>query len=262
MNSEYRHPAFPPPPHPEVALWRYLDSEKFSWFIENQRLFMPSAQFLGDPLEGITPVGHDEWWKGLIENAESEAKRKIIEGNYKKLQSFADAFRPHHYVSCWHMNSVESSRMWKAYTESPDSVAVTTSYSALRSALPKYVEIGMVRYIDYENEQLPSLNMFEYITHKNINFCFEREVRAVALPPVTEELGSKHFQENHFESERKKGFLVFAPSVDITSLIHRVVLHPEASLKFKENIRAICKNSNIPGPTTSEFMVGGEDSAL
>lgn len=253
MNSEYRHPAFPPPPHPEVTLWRYLDFEKFKWFMENQRVFMPSAQFLGDPLEGTTPVGHVEWWKDLMESAESEAKRKIIEGNYKKLSSFADAFRPHYYVSCWHMNAVESSKMWKAYTESPDSVAVTTSYSALRSALPEYVEIGMVRYIDYENEQLPSLNMFEFITHKNINYCFEREVRAVALPPVTEELGSKHFQENHFESESKKGFLVFAPSVDITSLIHSVVLHPEASSKFTEEIRAICKNSNIPDPTTSEF---------
>ena len=57
-----------------------------------------------------------EWWKGLIENAESEAKRKIIEGNYEKLSSFADAFRPYYYVSCWHMNAVESSKMWKVYT--------------------------------------------------------------------------------------------------------------------------------------------------
>ncbi len=177
--------------------------EKFDWPVKNQRLFMPSAQFLGDPLEGVAPAGHIEWWMDLAENAESEVKREIIENNRKKLSAFAEAFRPNYYVSCWHMNAVESSKMWCAYTESSEAVAVTTTYRVLREALPKYVEIGMVRYIDYANEKLPSLNMFEYITHKNINFCFERELRAVAFPPAIEELGAGHFQEHHFEGAKR-----------------------------------------------------------
>jgi len=257
MTEQYQHPAFSPPSHPEVVLWRYLDFEKFEWFVSNRRLFMPSAQFLGDPLEGTTPAGHLNWWRSLLKSAASEEQRRIIEQNKEKLSAFAKAFRPHYYVSCWHMNALESSKMWHRYTKTSNAVAVATSYRALRASLPAYVEIGMVRYIDYVSERLPSLNMFEYITHKNINFCFEREVRAVALPPATEGLGATHFQHNHFESEIQKGSLVFAPEVDVAALTHRVVLHPESSSEFAERIRSICEGADLPTPVPSAFLSKG-----
>lgn len=253
MKNHYIHPAFPPPPSLDVILWRYLDFDKFKWLIENQRLFMPSAQFLGDPLEGTTPVGHEAWWKKLIANASSDSERKIIEENFKKITAFANNFRPNYYVSCWHMNSIENAKMWRAYTKSSDSVAIVTTFQVLRDELPEYVEIGMVRYIDYENEELPSLNMFEYITHKNINYCFEREIRAVVLPPPNKGLGFEHFQDNHFESEAQKGFLVYAPKLDIVKLVQRVILHPSASNNFVEKIDEICANSKIDKPIHSIF---------
>ena len=253
MADEYQHPAFPPPPHPDVVLWRYLDFDKFEWLINNSRLFMPSAQFLGDPLEGTAPVGNLDWWRAQAENATSEEQRQTIEKNRERLSAFANAFRPHYYVSCWHLNALESTKMWQCYTKTSEAVAVTTSYRALRASLPAYVEIGMVRYIEYTNERLPSLNMFEYITHKNVSFCFEREVRAVALPPATEELGASHFRDNHFESETQKGFLVFAPTVDIASLIHSIVLHPESSPQFAETIQSACEKAGLPRPNRSAF---------
>lgn len=261
MSDEYQHPAFPPPSHPEVLLWRYLDFEKFDWLASNRRLFMPSAQLLGDPLEGTAPIGHIAWWRALEDGAASEEQRRIIEKNKEKVFAFAKAFRPHYYVSCWHMNALENTKMWRCYTKSPDAVAVATSYQALRASLPAYVEIGTVRYIDYSSESLPSLNMFECITHKNINFCFEREVRAVALPPAPEGLGASHFQANHFESETQKGFLVFAPEVDIATLIDRVVLHPESSSAFAEKIRSACEGAGLPKPVPSAFSTHGVPSS-
>lgn len=262
MSNEYQHPAFPPPPHPELLLWRYLDFEKFDWLANSRRLFMPSAQFLGDRLEATTPVGHIEWWRALADGAASEEQRRIIEQNKEKVFAFVKAFRPHYYVSCWHMNALESEKMWRFYTNSPDAVAVATSYQVLRACLPAYVEVGMVRYVDYSSEHLPSLNMFEYITHKNINFCFEREVRAVALPPAAEGLGASHFQANHFESEAKKGFLVFAPEVDVATLIHRVVLHPKCSPEFAEKICIACEGAGLPNPVPSAFSSHGGPSSV
>jgi hypothetical protein len=111
----------------------------------------------------------------------------------------------------------------------------------------------MVRYLDYANERLPSLNLFEYITHKNVSFCFESEVRAVALPPATDGLGAAHFQESHFESETQRDFLVFAPPIDIVSLIHGVVLHPASHPAFAQKIRSMCEKSGLPMPTSSTF---------
>ena len=153
MNDEYQHPAFPQPHHPDVALWRYLDYSKFEWLLESKRLFMPSAEFLGEPLEGTEPVGNSIWWREKARLAETDKQREIIQRNQEKLSAFAKAFRNHYYVSCWHMNENENNRMWHEYTKSPESVAVKTTYSELHALLPDYIEIGVVRYIDYENEK-------------------------------------------------------------------------------------------------------------
>ena len=65
-ENSYSHPAFPQPADPDVAIWRYMDAPKFEWLIGNERLFMPSACRLGDPLEGTTPGGEIQWWRREI----------------------------------------------------------------------------------------------------------------------------------------------------------------------------------------------------
>ena len=53
--------------------------------------------------------------------------------------------------------------------------------------------MGYVRHIDYASTRLPArdngiANMFEYITHKDQWFSWEREVRAVATHIIIEQL--------------------------------------------------------------------------
>lgn len=252
MSNKHKHPAFPQP-HSAASLWRYLDCDKFEWLIDNRRLFMPSAKVFSDQKEGRPPDGQMHWWRALEEKAKSEEERRTVQQNRAKIIKFSEAFRTHYYVSCWHMNEAENMDMWKNYTNSADAVAVVTSYQALRIELPSYVEIGMVRYIDYSRDSLPSLNMFEYITHKDTRFEKEIEVRAVAAPPILEELGASHFQANHFESETEKGLLVFAPEVDTARLIERVVLHPESSPDFARKVSSACDRAGLPQPYASVF---------
>jgi len=52
MNLDIVHPAFPQPQNLDEGVWRYLDFIKFEWMVDNNCLFMPSADNLGDPLEG------------------------------------------------------------------------------------------------------------------------------------------------------------------------------------------------------------------
>lgn len=230
-----------------------MDFDKSYWLVTSRRLFMPAAHFLGDPLEGTVPAGTPDWWREQAAAATSEEQRAVILRNQELLSAFAVAFRPHYCVSCWHMNAVENKKMWQCYVTGHEAVAVRTSYRALRACLPEYVNIGMVRYIDYSNERLSTLNMFEYITHKHICYCFEHEVRAVALEPATDELGKAHFPQQHFESETREGFLVFAPELDLKGLIHGVVLHPDSSGEFAERIRASCSSAGPPEPLLSSF---------
>jgi hypothetical protein len=251
MEQIYRHPAFPQPDNESVILWRYMDVSKFNWLVEFGRLFMPSADRLGDPREGTTPPGEIEWWKRAVENADTAEQRRILEHNRKFLSRMAQALRNHYYVSCWHMNSYENRAMWDCYTAGPKAVAIRTTYAALRVALPRYIEMGVVRYIDYAIARLPTMNMFEYVTHKDSYYGFESEVRAVVLHPAGENINVTHFQENHFESETIPGFLVFAPSVDVKELVQAVVLHPKASADFKAEIVQVCSNAGLPEPELS-----------
>lgn len=228
-----------------------MDITKFRWLVNWGRLFMPSASRLSDPFEGTTPEGDLEWWRREASNADSEEQRRIIEYNREFLSRMAKGFRNNYYVSCWHMSQYENHAMWRCYTTKPEAVAIKTSYELLRLCLPNYVEAGMVRYIDYATERLPTMNMFEYITHKDAYYHFEHEVRAVAFPPVGHELDGAHFRENHFELEGSPGFLVYAPPIDIKHLVNGVVLHPEAPLAFETEVIGICAKNGLPQPEPS-----------
>ena len=122
-----------------------MDFVKFEWLIENQRLFMPVAYKLGDPLEGAEPVGNDVWWSDQLREATTDRQRQIIKENKAKLSKFSEVFRKHYYVSCWHINENENNRMWMAYTSSTNSVAIQSTYKVLLEQLPEYVDIGVVR---------------------------------------------------------------------------------------------------------------------
>jgi hypothetical protein len=205
---------------------------------------------LGDPLEGTRPQGDLDWWLREASNADSDDRRRIIEHNRSFLSRMARSFREHYYVSCWHMNKYENRAMWSCYTPTTEAVAIRTTYSALRECLPAYVNIGVVRYIDYATERLPSMNMFEYIMHKDIYYDFEREVRAVAFPPV-DDLGASDFQASHFVSESDGEFIIYAPPVDLMRLIAGVVLHPDASPTFAATIAELCSRNDLPAAEVS-----------
>ncbi len=251
-HEEYAHPAFPQPEDRSARIWRYTEATKFEWLVENRRLFMPSAAQLRDPLEGTTPAGELEWWRREAANADSAEQRRIIEHNRSLLSRFAQAFRDHHYyVSCWHMNEHENLAMWGCYTGQTESVAIRTSYEVLRNILPSYVEMGMVRYIDYGTDRLPTMNMFEYIMHKDVLYCFEQEVRAVGFHPAVPELWAEQFHADLFEIEAAPGFIAYAPSVDLTRLIQGLILHPEASPTFESHIADLCARNGLPPPERS-----------
>lgn len=209
---------------------------------------MPSAAHLGDPLEGIQPKGDVNYWQSLVDRATSEEEKRTIEHNRQLVSRFAAAFRTRYYVSCWHVNEAINPEMWKLYTDSPDSVAIRTTYAKLRAALPAYVEIGMVRYIDHAVDRLPTLNMLEYITHKSNVFEHEQELRAVAMHPIVEGLDQQHFRTNHFEAKGNPAFRVFAPPVDVSHILDFVFVHPEASDLFFEEVRSLCLEHGLPIP--------------
>jgi hypothetical protein len=254
MTTEtYQHPAFPHPDDTQTVLWRYLDIDKFTWLVTERRLFMAAAERLGDPFEGTTPQGELDWWRDLAAKGDTEEHRQTIEANRLKISQFARGFRSHYYVSCWHMNQHENDAMWKAYTRGPRSIAIRTTYAALRACLPQHVDIGMVRYLDYATGRLPTLNMFQYITHKRIQLSFEQEIRAVAFGLLPDPLGGREFRTHLLEKEDDPGFKVYAPPIDLACLIQGVVLHPQVTPEFIAEVTALCAEHSLAAPVPSEM---------
>lgn len=246
------HPSFPQPADTAQSIWRYMDMDKFEWLLDHSRLFMPTAHNLGDPLEGSTPPGQLDWWDREAENASTDEMRATITHNRQFFAYFAEHFRRHmYYVSCWHMNKHENYSMWRCYTKGAEAVAIKTTYSALRAALPASVLMGVIRYIDYSTDRLPYGNMFEYIMHKDAYYTYEAEVRAVMVPPPSDEHGLQEFRADHFSLATNPDFLVYAPQVDVVNLIGGIVLHPEASEAFANRIRDICAERGLPEPVLS-----------
>lgn len=217
---------------------------------------MASADRFEDQLEGTMPRGEMEGWKRNAANAENDEQRRTFNHNLEFLRRYAHGFRRDYYISCWHMNQHENRVMWDFYTRGTfEAVAIRTTYMALRDCLPPYIMMGTVRYIDYETERLPTgMNMFEYIMHKDINYNFEREVRAVAFFPRVvneEELPQNVSAKQNLADE--DGFLVYRPPVDPQRLIHQVVLHPKAGASFRISVATLCAQNGIPSPQAPRF---------
>ena len=169
--------------------WRYMDITKFADMVTRRRLYMARADLLGDEHEGTTPAAELEYWRLLAENAETEEQRRITQGNRDQLSEFAREFRKTYYVSCWHMVPDENIAMWERYVRSNDAVAIRSTFFTLRSLLDRTViEMGVVRYIDYDAYRLPSFNLMQLIMHKRHFFRDEREVRAVVWTTAPEHI--------------------------------------------------------------------------
>jgi hypothetical protein len=149
-----QHPAFKIPTNQDIKIWRYMDFAKYVAILQRQSLFFPRASLLGDPFEGSST-------KPMAELREYIMKNRTIEPILKEYEYLPDAYFSgdiyknmvdQYLISCWQMNEQESAAMWKLYLQSNEGVCVQSTYRKLRSCLPKCIDIGEIKYIDYEKE--------------------------------------------------------------------------------------------------------------
>lgn len=195
------HPTFLQPDQPATPIWRYLSLSKFVSLIQRRALYFARADNLGDPFEGSYPRADS--WSDPAELNRTRAKWALASQDFDA--SFPDQMAAHeqkHYwewrernadvrrrmttevfVSCWHLNVHESDAMWRLYSSNEGAVALRTEYGLLAEALPSFSHMGLVRYLDYKDQRLPSKheapNYFEAFLVKRASFSHENEVRAV-----------------------------------------------------------------------------------
>jgi hypothetical protein len=257
-----RHPSFVAPPDLDTKLWRYMPVNRFRWLVDHRRLYMPQPVQLAanDAREGTMPDAQAAWWRGLIDNAATPEAAAMYRQNLERMKGFVDSWRSGWFVSCWHRGAAENFAFWRIYgrtedhcgtcgrlsTSRSDSVAITTTFRVLESVLPAHIDLGLVRYLDYQIDGHDLLNMYDFIMHKRHFYAYESEVRAVASAMATFSPGpaSDHIRENIIAGS-------YAPLVDVCSMIQEIVIHPEATQEFFNEMVTYCSDHGLPKPRLS-----------
>lgn len=165
------HAAFSPPPD-STTIWRFMRFAKLLSLLENRQLYVPRADQLQDPYEGVLPRATVQKYRDLLKPAH----------NSDAFFAGTAAMRQQTFVSCWFANEHESAAMWSAYCLTDDGVAIKTTHRALAKALdasPLAIRTSRVQYVDYETDEIPAGNGFYSFLHKRLSFMHEQEVRAV-----------------------------------------------------------------------------------
>jgi hypothetical protein len=181
------HPACNIPKDMNQKVWRYMDFTKFVFILEEQALFFPrlSSLSLSDPLEGFLTKPTVAKFRNIPEGLTAEEvakKRAIREHNLSVLRMGRNLL----FVSSWYVNSHESIAMWKLYLKSGEGVAIQSTTGRMIESFANTedkVFIGLIDYIDYDEDEIPWDNLFYLALHKRKSFEHEREIRAIVMSP-------------------------------------------------------------------------------
>jgi hypothetical protein len=180
----------------------------------------------------------------------SEEFDKTMVANYDSLIRHINESKLHLYVSCWHVNEHESGAMWKLYTTMQEAICIRTSYARLGRALPDEVFLGLVRYLDYDNDVIDFGNGLNYIMHKRLSFAHEREARAAIW---TRAAISSH-RYNVRAPVNPPGFGV---KVDLNEIIQEVYVSPASKPPLLDTITALINDYGLRAPVKQSEVNAG-----
>jgi hypothetical protein len=210
-----------------LRLTRVMSFCKFHDLLESNTLYFSPASQFEDKLEGNnTNLDYQKSEEQLISwgfdvaelQMASDAKKLISTHNQQAVV-----------ISCWTMANEISKKMWDTYTSAEDSLAIQTSVEKLSDALGEDFLFIPVRYLDFDNEEIPRNHSLETFFYKQKNkYSWEREVRIVAEMEAGKRIGSP----------RKA-------HVSLGSFITGIKFHPKANKAFIQDVKELV-NDKIP----------------
>jgi hypothetical protein len=217
-----------------------MDFTKFVSLLDARALFFSRADLLSDAWEGAHTVENLRRRPALFGISEERDAKEM-----QHLSQFYRALRVHTFVSCWHLNDVESTAMWKLYVSHNRGVAVQSTFQRLvdsfqgdeNSMFSAFV--GKIRYLDYERQAFSDGNTFVPFLHKRSSFEHEHELRAI-IQPISPGSGPPT-ESNPFAD----GILV---DVDLKTLIERVYVAPTSEAWFAALVEKIARKYGLEVP--------------
>lgn len=221
------HSLFEPPKH-KAKIWRYLDFTKYLSLIENRALFFCRSDKLPDPFEGSIPYKNHILREEQLDDLKDNKIPQDISTSFEYLKKYM-------FINCWTISSVESAAMWKLYLRSNEGIAIQSTFDRLTACFDncdKMIRIGKVKYLDYQEEQMPLDSRFQLYLHKRKSFQHEHELRAI------------HYDAESLSNNTEIIDGILMP-VNLDILIEKIYVAPEAPFWFKKLVESVSKRYGI-----------------
>jgi len=238
------HPVFTPPNNEYATIWRFLDFTKFVSLLDRKSSYFCRADLIGDdPFEGA-------YSNYTLENIRNYW---IVDEDWSMMElahvmDMAKNFPKFHYLNCWHVNDVESAAMWKLYTkDSNQTIVIKSTYKKLCQSFHKArfpIYIGLVNYIDYDTEEIPTDDPLRPYVYKRKSFEHERELRAVI----------SNLPHNPWRDESQFGEPGLYIPTNLEYLIDKIYVAPASPPWFKDLVTALMEKYEIDKPIESSRL--------
>lgn len=224
-------------PPDDTLLWRYMDFTKLVSILEKRALFFCGLPSLEDPYEGVAT-------RAYAEGLQEESKQLDDDHPLKRISPNVAAFlmeshimqRGWVYVSCWHMNEIESPGMWSLYLKTNEGIAIRSRFSDFResfAASKREIMGSAIRYVDFETALPDTKNIIEWCRMKRQGFEHEREFRTIAFTPPEK-----------IAPQDGNAAGIYVP-IDIDKLIETVFIAPHAKTWFADLVRSVLKRYGV-----------------
>ena len=227
------HPEIEMPPDNSM-IWRYLDIERLLTMLNDKALFLCRLDNFRDPWEGSWPQSVID---GIRTHWPADSQRFFTNTSIN--------VRRFHFVNCWYESPTESAELWDLYAAN-SGVAIQSTIGLLKSSITdeKDYFVGRVRYVNFEIEPSPSLNLLVPPFLKRKSFEHEREVRVLHWGLPHDEKG---IQWEQVASHHKL-------SIDPNILIERLHVSPSSPEWLFPAIREFCVRFQISAPVVRSSL--------
>lgn len=270
----------------EMTLWRYMSLDKLIDLLKTQELyFSPLSSYeKTDPFEGLLPKAMQRDISAtvhcnLIMSTLDRIKYSLEHDTTEEQKIKADIFMDIHkdgsvvkkdiddlfikklkspLINCWHSNQYESEAMWKLYSYMNNGIAIKTSTTKLSNSiilkdLEHNINIGRVKYIDYDDINIPltecDVDGFDSPLLKRISYSHEHEVRAFISTSL------------NYDNAATYTPTAKRVHIDLDTLIENIYITPYASEPYPSSVKYICQLLGVPSEKIVESKLMSFDSS-
>jgi len=213
-----------------------MDLSKFISLLSTKSLWLAKSNTFKDQQEGKFPSAMQQELEAIYKTFGEDKKSKIKNENDFKRFLCSNAF-----ISCWHKNAEENMVMWEIYGQDTNLVAIQTTVESLKEstvgAHMKGIDF-LLKEIDYSGHgQIHEKHYTTPFFVKRPHFNYENEARILLST----------YSAYTPDDDTPLGYTC---AVDLSKLIHKILVHPDSKQWFIDIIRSISEKYNIKAPVT------------